>query len=88
MPRLRFTREEAAAEATRRATEFVAGLPGGESGRCTGAFPDPFAIRSRNTKHPVSWVVRFVFHPPEVIQDGGDLLIAVNLETGAATMHG
>ncbi len=87
MPRLRFTREEAEAEATRLATEFVAGLPGDEPSRCTGAIPDPFATQSRSTKHPVSWIVRFVFHPPELIQDGGDLLITVHLETGAVTIR-
>jgi hypothetical protein len=83
LPRLWFTRAEAQAEAKRRATEFVAGLPGGASARYIGASPDPFAHRSRCTKHSVSWVVAFKFHPPEMIMDGGDLLVTVDLETGA-----
>ena len=87
MPHLRFTREEAEAEATRQATELVAGLPGASSARCKGAVPNPSAPRSRSTKHPVAWLVAFVFHPPEVIMDGGELWVAVNLGTGAVAIQ-
>ncbi len=87
MPRLRFTRAEAEAEATRRATQLVSGIPGAASSRCIGAIPDPLAPRGRSTKHPVSWIVAFVFHPPEVIIDGGELFVAVDLETGAVAIR-
>ena len=87
MPRLRFSRDEAEAEATRRARSLVAGLPGASSARCKGAVPDPSAPRSRRAKPPVAWLVAFVFHPPEVIMDGGELWVAVNLETEAVAIR-
>jgi len=81
LPRLRYTRAQAEAEAILLATEFVSGLPGAVSGRCTGAHPDRMAPMSGSTKHPVVWVVIFAFHPPEVLMDGGELSLTVNLET-------
>jgi hypothetical protein len=86
LPRLRFTLKEAEAEATRLAAEFIAARPGYSSARCKGAVPDRCAPRSRSSKHPLTWLVCFVFHPPEVIMDGGELFVAVNLETGVVTI--
>jgi hypothetical protein len=60
-------------------------MPGTESARCIGAFADAFTQRSASSKHPVVWSVGFVFHPPDVVMDGGELFVAVNLETRAAT---
>jgi hypothetical protein len=87
LPRLRFTREEAEAEATRLAIEFVAGLPGAASGRCTRTYPDSMAPTSRSSKHPVAWVVVFIFHPLEVRMDGGELFVTVDLETKAVAIR-
>jgi hypothetical protein len=84
MPRLRFTREEAEAEATRLATEFVSGMAGAECARCLGAFPDRMMPKTSSSKHPVVWVVAFVFHPPDVIVDGGEIFVTVNLQTKVA----
>lgn len=85
MPRLRFTRAGAEIEAIRLATAFVATMPGAGYARCIGAVADPFAPRSTSSKHPLVWSVRFVFHPPGVVMDGGELFVAVNLETRAVT---
>lgn len=88
MARLRFTRAEAEAEATRLASEFVAGLPGTSTDRCIGAFPDKTIPRSRASKHPVAWVVVFKTpQPPGVVMDGGELFVKVNLETNSVAIH-
>jgi hypothetical protein len=63
------------------ATEFVAAMPGAESARCIGASAGLFTPRSASSKHPVVWSVGFVFHPPDVVMDGGELFVSVNLET-------
>mgnify|MGYP006969361497 CR=1 FL=1 len=82
MTRRRFTRAEAEAEATRFASEFVAGRRGCSSDHCVGAFPDATAPRGRASKHPLAWVVVFKApQPPGVVMDGGELFVAVNLET-------
>jgi len=82
MTRLRFTRTEAEAEATRLASELVAVLPGASSVQCVGAYPDTTAPRSHSSKHPVNWSVVFKApQPPGVVMDGGELFVTVNLET-------
>ena len=81
LARLRFTRADAEAEATRRATEFVAGLADSASYRCVRAYPDSSAAKSNSSKHPVAWIVVFVsVQPPGVVMDGGELFVVVNLE--------
>lgn len=81
MTRLRFTRVEAEAEATRLASEFVARLPGCTTDRCVGAFPDKSAPPSPASKHPVAWLVLFKAPtPPGAAMDGGELFVTVNLE--------
>jgi hypothetical protein len=81
LPGLRFTRRQAEAEAICLSTEFVSDLPDAASSRCIGAYADEMAPKSRSTKIPVVWVVGFVFHPPEVVMDGGELFVTVDLET-------
>jgi hypothetical protein len=88
LARLRLTREQAAAEATRRATAFIATLPISLSARCIGARPDTLAPRSNASKFPVVWSVGFVFHPPEVVMEGGELFVSVNLETESVGIEG
>jgi hypothetical protein len=87
LSRLRFTIAEAEREATRLATEFVAGLPDTEAARCIGTVPDPFAQKSARTKHPTVWIVTFVFHTPDVVVDGGELSVTVDLETRAVEIR-
>ena len=88
MPRLRYTRAEAEAEATRRATALIARTPGLSSCRCIRALPDPFAPAGHASKHPVAWVVLFAAPlPPGHVIDGGELFVNVNLETGVVTFR-
>lgn len=83
MSRLRYTYTEAQQEATRLATEYLSKLPGAEKARLKGVQPDNTAPKSRATKFPVVWSVCFVFHPPDVVMDGGELFLKVNVETMA-----
>jgi hypothetical protein len=88
MARLRFTREEAEAEAMRRASEFVSVLPGASTDQCVGAYPDTTAMRSRSSKHPVAWLVVFKTPlPPGVVMDSGELFVTVNLETNVVAIR-
>jgi hypothetical protein len=87
LPRLRFTLADAEAEATRLATEFVTRLPHSASARHVRTVPDGTAPQSSSSKHPVAWCVMFVYHPLEVVMDGGELFVAVNLETKTAYIH-
>jgi hypothetical protein len=88
MSRLRFSRAEAEAEATRLASEYVAGLAGTSTVRCIRAYPDATALRSHNSKHPVAWLVVFkASQPPGVVVDGGELFVAVDLDTGAVAIR-
>ena len=81
MARLRFTIKEAERESERLATDYLRLLPNTESARFNGALPDRTASKSSATKIPVVWVVSFVFHPSEVVMDGGELILDVNIET-------
>jgi hypothetical protein len=76
LARLRLNREQAAAEAKRLALEYIATLPNAQSARCLCAVPDIFAPRSHASKFPVVWSVGFVFHPPDVVMDGGELFVS------------
>ena len=86
MARIRLTREQDRIEAIRLATQLVVELPGLGAARCTGANPDLFALKSKASKIPVAWQVCFVFHPPEAGIDGGELFVAVDLETREAKL--
>ena len=81
MVRLRFTLAEAEEEATRLATEYVTRQPNTENARLHHVSPVKSAPKSAASKHPVVWCVSFVFHPPDVIIDGGELMLDVNVET-------
>lgn len=88
MRRLRFTREEAEAEASRRAAEFVAQLPRCEFMRQQGVYPDTTVVRSHSSKHPVAWVVVFAYEPGEgAVMDGGELIVTVDLESGVVAVR-
>jgi hypothetical protein len=82
--RLRYTRAEAEAEATRRAEAFVAGRPDRDQLRHRGTFPDSTVPRSQSSKYPVVWVAVFAPIPPDgCIIDGGELFVAIDLESGS-----
>jgi len=81
--RLRYSRAEAEAEATRRAKEFIANRPDYIQMRYGGTVPNSRVKPSRTSKHPFAWIVIFDPIPPDgCVIDGGELLVAVNLETG------
>ena len=83
MPRLRFSLEAAKTEAVRLASEYLVGLPNTESLSFQHASPDYRYPKNESLKHPIRWLIGFVLIPPEPgdIQDGGELFIAVDLET-------
>lgn len=88
MGRLRLTREQAQHEAARRALEFVSGLPNCAGVKLLSAYPDTTTPRSRSSKHPVAWLVVFSFDLPNgAILDGGELFVAVDLESGAVAIR-
>ena len=81
MPRLRFSYEEARTRAEELARVFVASQSWGDTGRCKGAMPLGLTLQGSSSKHPTVWSVCFVFHPPSVVMDGGELFVTVDLET-------
>jgi len=88
MGRLRFTRQQAQNEAARRASEFVSGLPGYTDFRLQGTHPDTTVPKSHNSKHPVAWLVVFRFDQRAGgVIDGGELFVAVDLESGAVAIR-
>ena len=84
--RLRFTLEEMENVAIRLAIEHMRSVDPSGSSLCLGAVPDKGAPKSRCSKHPVVWSVGFVWHAPEVVLDGGDLWVQVNVETQSAVV--
>ncbi len=87
MVRLRYSRAAAEAEATRRAEAFVAGRPDWNWYRHRGTVPDTPAPPSPASKHPVAWVAVFVLIPPDGgLIDGGELFVAVDLESGTVSV--
>jgi hypothetical protein len=86
--RLRYSLTEARAEATRRAEAFLAGRPDRDEFRLRGAHPDSLVPPSRASKHPVAWVVVYAPVPPEGgVIDGGELFVAVDLESGTVDLR-
>lgn len=84
MGRLRFSRAEAQDEGTKRAVAFVADRPDWDQLRHRGTFPDRLVPSSRASKHPVAWVVVFAWVPPDGgVIDGGEIFVAVDLESGS-----
>ena len=89
MARLRFTKAQAQAEASRRAAEFVSARPTFAGARLRGAYPDAAVPQSQNSKHPVAWVAVFAFDPPDgALMDGGEFFVSVDLESGAVAVRG
>jgi hypothetical protein len=89
MGRLRYSREEAEAEAIRRAAEFVAKRSDARSWQNPRAMPNPLVPRSKASKHPVTWLVLF---PPVLPDggaiDGGELFVDVDLEANTVELFG
>lgn len=88
MARLKFSRPEAEAEATRLAQKIIAARSDCFTWRHLGTHPDTNALPSRGSKHPIHWIVTFAPIPRggEII-DGGELIMTVNLETGLISHH-
>lgn len=88
MGRLRYSRAEAEAEATRRAERFVADRPDREVLRHCGTYPDWVVPPSPASKHPVAWVAVFAPIPPDGgVIDGGELFVVVDLESGSVAVR-
>jgi len=88
MERIRFTRAQAQNEASRRATEFVSELPSCTGFRLRGAHPDTTMPKSQSSKHPIAWLVVFGLDQPDgSVMDGGELFVAVDLESGAIAIR-
>jgi hypothetical protein len=82
--RVRYSLAEAEAEATRRAKVLVANRTDRDQLRHCGTFPDTLVPPSRASKHPVAWVAVFAWVPLNgEITDGGELSVAVDLESGS-----
>ncbi len=88
MARLRYSREQAQAEAIRRAEAFVTDRPDRDELRLSGAIPNTLVPPSQASKHPVAWFVLFAPVPPDGgVIDGGELCVAVDLESGSVELH-
>lgn len=82
MARLRYSFSEAEAEATRLAKEFVSQNPEWNEAILLLVAPSNIEAKSSVSKFPISWTACFAFpHPPDVVVDGGELVIDVNIET-------
>lgn len=87
MAHLRLSRDQAKAEAARRAADFVTRLPNCGGARLRGIHPDTAVRQSRSSKQPVTWVAVFAFDPPGgAVMDGGELLVKVDLKSGEVTL--
>jgi hypothetical protein len=86
--RQRYSRAEAQAEATRRAAEFVSGRPDRDEWRHSGTIPDSLSPPSQACKHPMGWVAVYAPIPPDGgVMDGGELFVAVDLESGVVAVR-
>lgn len=84
MARQRYSREQAQIEAIRRAEAFAVDWPDRGRSQLRGAFPNTGVPPSQASKHPVAWLVVFAPVPPEGgVIDGGELFVAVDLESGS-----
>lgn len=88
MARLRYTLAEAEEEAVRLAVDAIKQIPNTANARLLGASPLASAPQSSSSKFPVSWNVVFVFHSPEVVMDGGEMMFDVNIETKEVKLWG
>jgi hypothetical protein len=89
MSRLRYTLDEARAEAERLAKSYVTNLSGCETLELFGSNPLLSAPRSNASKHPVQWLVSFRDPPPpDAVVDGGELILDVNVESKSVAIWG
>jgi hypothetical protein len=85
--RLRYTPEQAEAEAKRLAESYVAQLQNVDGYILRRAIPNGHAPKSASTKLPVEWHAVFTREYPEgVVVDGGELVVGVNIETKDAKL--
>jgi Tfp pilus assembly protein FimT len=86
--RIRYSHEQAQAEAIRRAEAFVADRPDRDEWRLRGSHPDTSVPPSHASKHAVAWIVLFAPVPPEGgVIDGGELFVAVDLESESVVLR-
>ena len=70
------------------ALEFVHDLPERQAARFISVHADMHAPRSPCSKHPVKWRAMFVFHPPEMVVDGGEMFLEIDIETQSVRIWG
>ena len=88
MARVRYSKTEAQAEATRRADAFVAERSDRDHWRYVNTTPDGIAPPRRSSKLPVVWVAMFAPIPPEGgVIDGDELFVVVDLELGTVSVR-
>ncbi len=81
MTRLRYSLAEAKQAATEIAIEAIGTLNTIHPARLVSISPDRTAPQGIASKHPTRWIVAFVCHDPEVVLDGGEIFVSVDLET-------
>lgn len=83
MARVRFSRAEAQAEASRRAAEFIAARTDRDCWRHLSTSPKMNGPVRPASKHPLVWLAMYAPVPPDgVTIDGGELFVIVDLELG------
>ncbi len=87
MSRIRYTPEQAEAEAKRLAESYVGRLQNADGYIFRRAIANGHAPKSPSTKLPVVWHAVFTRNYPEgVVVDGGELIVVVNIETKDANL--
>jgi hypothetical protein len=87
MARVRFSEEEAQAEATRRAAASVAERADRDRWRYVSTSPNRIGP-SRSSKHPLMWMAMYAQVGPDGEEiDGGELFVVVNLELGTVSVR-
>ena len=88
MARVRLSRAEAHGEATRRASAFIAERDDRDNWRHISTTPDTLGPSRRAAKSPVVWVAMYAPIPPsDVVIDGGELFVVVDLESGTVGLR-
>ena len=82
MARVQHSKAEAQAEATRRATAFIAERDDRDYWRHISTTPDTVGPQRRTAKSPVVWVAMYApILPSAGVIDGGELFVVVDLES-------
>jgi hypothetical protein len=81
MARLRYSLEEAKQAATQIAIEAIGMVETDYPARLISVAPDRAARQGLASKHPTRWMAVFVCHDPEMVLDGGETFVSVDLET-------